>query len=96
MAYSLYITGIVTRDLEQKVATLRRLKNKDAKHYNYLDSAIKHELDAGTIDGKAEEKTKGSLSRSATRNMLRLHYAMQFMLKFFTQLEVSTDLVPAF
>ena len=70
----------VARDLSKKIAIVQNYLNSSNKsHYRTLQSMMSYEIENGTVHMKGAHA-------SATRTMLRLHWALEFFIEFMDRL----------
>ncbi|XP_067946637.1 ceramide-1-phosphate transfer protein-like [Watersipora subatra] len=71
------IFKFVARDLTKRIAIVQAFLDSDPQHYESFASIVEHEL----ANGRARNKA------SATRNILRLHWALEFIVEFMDKLK---------
>ncbi|XP_035827517.1 ceramide-1-phosphate transfer protein-like [Aplysia californica] len=72
--------GFVAKDIESKMKAIEyHMHSEHGHHYDTVDSMVEYEVDKGTA------RHKGS-HPSGCRMMLRLHWALEFILAFMRQL----------
>lgn len=77
--------GFVAKDLEGKMKALEvRRRSAQASHYVTLQSMMQFEMSEGIVEAKGRHP-------SGTRQFLRLHRALEFILEFMRQLHLSDD-----
>ena len=69
--------GWVASDIDAKMEILRGLKNgEQSEKYQSVQSMIQYEVDNNLIKHKAKDSSTG------TRNLLRLHRALEYIVAF--------------
>ena len=69
--------GWVASDIDAKMEILRGLKNgEQSEKYQFVQSMIQYEVDNNLIKHKAKDSSTG------TRNLLRLHRALEYIVAF--------------
>ena len=71
------VFGWVASDIDAKMEILRGLKNgEQSEKYQSVQSMIQYEVDNNLIKHKAKDSSTG------TRNLLRLHRALEYIVAF--------------
>jgi len=71
------VFGWVASDIDAKMEILRGLKNgEQSEKYQFVQSMIQYEVDNNLIKHKAKDSSTG------TRNLLRLHRALEYIVAF--------------
>ncbi|XP_025084092.1 ceramide-1-phosphate transfer protein-like isoform X2 [Pomacea canaliculata] len=77
--------GFVAKDLEGKMKAIEARKAADMEsHYITLQSMMQYEIREGMVRARGQHA-------SGTRQFLRLHYALEFILEFMRQLRCSDE-----
>lgn len=71
----------MARDLTSKISVVQEhLEGDNGEKYEFMDTMIQYEVDKGIVGNKGTHA-------SATRTMLRLHWALEFIIEFMAQLK---------
>lgn len=71
--------AFVAKDLEYKIQTIENHMSSDSDHYETVDSMVEYEKDQGKTHAKGSRP-------SGCRMLLRLHWALEFILAFMEKL----------
>ncbi|XP_002739040.1 ceramide-1-phosphate transfer protein-like [Saccoglossus kowalevskii] len=81
------IFSFVARDLEDEIHTLQaHRKCSYGEHYVTVQSMIDYE-----VKNKLTKKKSATHLKSGSQSLLRLHYALQFIIKFMVRFRDSTE-----
>jgi len=80
------VFGWVASDIDAKMEILRGLKNgEQSEKYQFVQSMIQYEVDNNLIKHKAKDSSTG------TRNLLRLHRALEYIVAFLDGIPALDD-----
>ncbi|XP_045161715.2 ceramide-1-phosphate transfer protein-like [Mercenaria mercenaria] len=80
--------GFVAKDLEHKISAIERKQNSDeGQHYTTAEKMIQFEINSPSLVHKGQNKR----SHSGTRTLLRLHWALEFILEFMSRMSKCSD-----
>lgn len=80
--------GFVAKDLEHKISAIELRQQSDkGQHYMTAEKMIQYELNCPALVHKGSNK----LSHSGTRTLLRLQWALEFILEFMSRITKCSD-----
>ena len=77
--------GFVAKDIEWKVSVIEsKLKSSRSQHYRTVKKMVQYEVNNSMALKKGHDP-------SGSRTLLRLHWALEFILEFMSRISESTD-----
>lgn len=81
--------GFVAKDLENKILAIEiRQRSENGQHYMTAEKMIQYEINCPSLTHKGSNK----LNHSGTRTLLRLQWALEFILEFMSRIRKCSDL----